>query len=47
MLIILLLLAMIQMKIERLKKYLGTEFEIKDLGEIKNFLGIEVARSKT
>ncbi|XP_038698474.1 uncharacterized mitochondrial protein AtMg00810-like [Tripterygium wilfordii] len=31
----------------QLKKYLAKEFEIKDLGRLKYFLGIEVARSPT
>ena len=30
----------------RLKKQLATKFEIKDLGSLKFFLGIELARSK-
>ncbi|GMQ07330.1 hypothetical protein CsSME_00051556 [Camellia sinensis var. sinensis] len=33
-------------EIPLLKKYLANEFEIKDLGSLKYFLGIEVARSK-
>ena len=33
-------------EIERLKKVLATEFEVKDLGELRYFLGMEVARSK-
>lgn len=33
-------------EIERLKKSLVTEFEIKDLGSMQYFLGMEVARSK-
>ena len=32
-------------KVERLKAYLRIEFEIKDLGKLKYFLGIKVARS--
>ncbi|KAA0062000.1 Integrase, catalytic core [Cucumis melo var. makuwa] len=33
-------------KIIQLKKMMGDEFEIKDLGNLKYFLGIEVARSR-
>ena len=33
-------------EIEKLKKKLGEEFEIKDLGALKYFLGMEFARSK-
>ncbi|KAA0057305.1 Retrovirus-related Pol polyprotein from transposon TNT 1-94 [Cucumis melo var. makuwa] len=33
-------------EITRLKKKMGDEFEIKDLGNMKYFLGMEVARSK-
>ncbi|XP_050147468.1 uncharacterized protein LOC126622789 [Malus sylvestris] len=35
-----------QKEIQRLQKYLATEVEMKELGEFKYFLGIEVARSK-
>ncbi|KAM1782481.1 hypothetical protein ACFX11_040944 [Malus domestica] len=35
-----------QNEIQRLQKYLAVEFEMKELGELKYFLGIEVARSK-
>lgn len=34
------------MEMERLKKVLATEFEVKDLGQMRYFLGMEVARSK-
>ena len=32
--------------IQRFKKYLGDRFRMKDLGKLKYFLGIEIARSK-
>ena len=34
------------MELERLKKVLANDFEIKDLGTLKYFLGMEFARSK-
>ena len=34
-------------EMEALQKYLSKEFEMKDLGHLKYFLRIEVARSKT
>ena len=33
-------------ELEALKKYLAAEFELKDLGTLRYFLGMEVARSK-
>ena len=33
-------------EIQRMKSFLGTEFEVKDLGLLRYFLGIEVCRSK-
>ncbi|RVW83721.1 Retrovirus-related Pol polyprotein from transposon RE1 [Vitis vinifera] len=33
-------------EVERLKKVLATEFEVKDLGQMQYFLGMEVARSR-
>ena len=35
-----------EQEIGRLKLFLATEFEIKELGELRYFLGIEVARSR-
>ena len=32
-------------EVERLKKVLATEFEVKDLGQMRYFLGMEVAKS--
>ena len=34
-----------QKEIKRLKECLSQEFEVKDLGNIKYFLGIQVART--
>jgi hypothetical protein len=33
-------------QIQKFKKHLGDQFKLKDLGNLKYFLGIEVARSK-
>ncbi|RVW36389.1 Retrovirus-related Pol polyprotein from transposon RE1 [Vitis vinifera] len=33
-------------EVERLKKVLATEFKVKDLGQMRYFLGMEVARSR-
>ena len=35
-----------EVEITRLKKFLATEFEIKGLGSLRYFLGIDLARSK-
>ena len=35
-----------QAEISQLKQRMGDEFEINDLGNLKYFLGMEVARSK-
>ena len=32
-------------ELQKLKEFLAKEFEIKDLGKLKYFLGIEIARS--
>lgn len=34
-------------EISKLKRFLANEFEVRDLGNLKYFLGIEIARSKT
>ena len=34
------------MEMERLKKILAFEFEVKDLGHLHYFLGMKIARSK-
>jgi hypothetical protein len=33
-------------EMRRLREYLSVEFKMKDLGQLRYFLGIEVARSK-
>ncbi|MCR2848130.1 hypothetical protein KN825_16500, partial [Weizmannia coagulans] len=35
-----------QEELQRLKQFLAKEFEVKDLGNLKYFLGIEIAQSK-
>lgn len=37
---------MTQWRVERLKRSLVTKFEVKDLGQMQYFFGMEVARSK-
>lgn len=34
-------------EISKLKRFLANEFEVKDLGNLKYFLDMEIARSKT
>ncbi|MCR2847972.1 hypothetical protein KN825_15555, partial [Weizmannia coagulans] len=34
-------------ELQKLKEFLAKEFEIKDLGKLKYFLGMEIARSKS
>ena len=46
MLMILLLLKNVDEEIRELKNKMSLEFEIKNIGNLKYFLGIEVARSK-
>ena len=33
-------------KMNKIKKRLATDFEMKDLGQLRYFLGMEIARSK-
>lgn len=35
-----------EVEVKRLKENLSKEFEVKDLGQLRYFLGIEVARSQ-
>lgn len=38
---------MMWIKVKHLLKYFASEFKMKELGEMKYFLGVEATRSKT